>query len=189
MGSENGHEITDLLLRWNCGNKEVIDQLMPLVEQELRLLAHNHMRREPNGHTLQSTALINELYLRLVDRRRVEWQSRAQFFAFASHTMRRILVDHARARRADKRGGGRQMLTLDEAIGVSGSREVDLLALNDAMTDLARLDEELVRLVEMRFFSGLQFHEIACVLEVSPATVSRQWTTAKTWLFRQLKRP
>lgn len=178
--------VTDLLLQWNEDRKSVIDQLMPVVEGELKKLAVGHMVKERAEHTLQPTALVNELYFRLIDRERVNWQSRAQFYAFASHSMRRILVDYARGKRSAKRGGGEATIQLDEALGKADESEVDLLDLDQALKDLAKVDEELARIVEMRFFAGLNFDEIASVLEVSPATISRRWTMAKGWLFRYM---
>lgn len=182
------HDVTDLLSQWNHGNKQALDQLMPLVVSELRHLARSHLQGERQEHTLQPTALINELYLRLIDRRRATWKDRSHFFAFAVRTMRRILVDHARSQRALKRGGGLRTLTLDEAVDFAEEREVDLVALDEALDTLSRLDERQGRLVELRFFGGLSTHEVAEVLGVGVATVGRDWASAKAWLFRELNR-
>ncbi len=181
-------DVTALLREWNRGNKKALDQLMPMVVSELRQLARRRLEGERVGHTLQPTALVNELYFKLVDRHRVSWQDRAHFFAFAARTMRRILVDHARSRRAGKRGSGVRAISLDEAIAVPGGRELDLIALDDALNDLAKLDERQSRLVELRFFAGLSTTEAAEVLGVGVATVGRDWSTAKAWLFHQLQR-
>lgn len=159
---------------------------MPLVYEELRRLAANRLRGERDGHTLQATALVHEAYLRLVDQTRVEWRNRAHFFAIAARMIRRILVDHARRRQADKRGGGNVRVTLDERLVGATAREVDLLALDDAMRALAELDPELAHLVELRFFSGLTIAETAEALEISPATVKREWAAARAWLHRRI---
>lgn len=188
MSREAEHDVTNLLHEWNRGNKQVLDQLMPLVVSELRSLARYHLENERQSHTLQPTALVNELYLRLIDRHRATWKDRAHFFAFAARTMRRILVDHARSQRALKRGGGARTITLDDALGVPEQREVDLVALDDALDALAQLDERQGRLVELRFFGGLSTHEAAEVLGVGVATVGRDWASAKAWLFRELSR-
>ena len=179
-------DVTELLLQWSEGNKGALDELMPLVTRELRDLARSYLLKERSGHTLQPTALVNEVYLRLVDRRRVSWQGRAQFFGFAARTMRRILVDHARARRRAKRGSGMEPVTLDETIGLTTGKEIDVLALDEALRDLAKLDERQSRLVELRFFAGLTVEETAQVLGVGTATVVRDWSTAKAWLYAQL---
>ncbi len=188
MTDSPGHDVTALLQEWNHGNKEALDQLMPLVINELRRLAQRHLGGERVGHTLQPTALVNELYFKLIDRQRVSWQDRAHFFAFAARTMRRILVDHARSRRADKRGSGVKAISLDEALAVPGGRDLDLIALDDALDALAKLDERQSRLVELRFFGGLSTTEAAEVLGVGVATVGRDWSTAKAWLFHELQR-
>lgn len=180
-------QVTQLLLDWSEGDRHALDRLMPLVVDELRRLAAAYLRREQAGHTLQPTALVNEVYLRLVDRRRVSWQNRAQFFGFAARTMRRILVDHARARRAAKRGGGAETLALDAALGVGDRAEVDLLALDDVLDRLAALDARQGRLVELRVFGGLTIAESAEALGVGEATVSRDWQSARAWLYRELR--
>ncbi len=188
MSEPSKEQITQLLLRWNAGNKQALDALMPLVANELRRLAGSYLRNENQGHTLQPTALVNECYLRLIDRRKVDWQSRAHFFAFAARTMRRILVDHARARASAKRGSGIPPLSLETVVRLPAKEDVDLLALDDALTDLANLDHRQSQMVELRFFGGLSIPEIAAVLDVAETTVSRDWVSAKAWLSRELKR-
>ncbi len=162
--------------------------LMPLVYDELRRIAGAHLRRERPGHTLQSTALVHEAYLKLIDQRDVAWQNRAHFFGLASQMIRRILVDHARGHHAAKRGAGAPRLSLDEAIGVAGARDLDVIALDDSLHALARIDPDQSRLVELRFFGGLTIEETSEVMGVSPATVSREWNAARAWLFRELAR-
>lgn len=180
--------VTELLLDWNRGNEEALDELMPLVYAELHRLAASYLKRERRGHTLQATALVNEAYMLLVDQTRVEWQNRAHFLGIAARLMRRILVDHARRRRADKRGGGARRVTLDETLLADGEgHDLDLVALDGALRELAETDERLGRLVELRYFGGLTIDETAEVLEVSPATVKRDWVTARAWLYRALR--
>ncbi|MCP3960331.1 MAG: sigma-70 family RNA polymerase sigma factor [bacterium] len=181
-------DITTLLKDWAQGDREALEQLMPLVFEELRRVAAGYFDAENPGHTLQPTALVNEVFLRLVDRRKVSWENRSHFFGFAAQLMRRILVDHARGRKASKRGGGVAVAPLDEALAVAQKRDVDLIALDDALADLARIDPEGSRVVEMRFFAGLTHQEVAEVLGVPEIKVRRQWTAAKLWLFRQLKK-
>jgi RNA polymerase sigma factor (TIGR02999 family) len=161
---------------------------MPIVADELRRLARSHLRREPRGHTLQPTALVNEVYLRLVGQERSGWRGRAQFFAHASQVMRRILVDHARARRASKRGGGAATVALDDALDVASATQVDVLQLDEALDGLAAMDQRQARLVELRVFGGLTINESAELLGVGAATVSRDWASARAWLYRELKR-
>jgi RNA polymerase sigma factor (TIGR02999 family) len=180
-----GGEISTLLRAWSDGDQSALDRLTPIVYGELRRLARRYMRSERPGHSLQTTALVNEAYMRLVDFKRMQWQNRAHFFAVSSQLMRRILVDHAR-RHNLKRGGGVQHVSLDEAAAVGGDRATDLVALDDAMNALARLDARKVQVVEMRFFGGLSVEETAEVLKVSPVTVMRDWSTAKAWLYREL---
>lgn len=181
--------ITQLLLAWNEGDEQALNQLMPLVHNELHLLAHRHMAGERAGHPLQTTALVNEAYLRLVDSSRVRWQNRAHFFAVSAQLMRRILVDAARARRKLKRGGDAIHLSLDEALSLSSAQpEADVLALDEALTTLAAFDERKSRVVELRFFGGLTVEETAEVLKVSAMTVMRDWGLAKAWLLRELER-
>lgn len=179
-------DVTQLLKDWNSGNKEALDQLLPAVYNELRRLARQHLRRERPDHTLQSTELVHEAYLRLVDQERVSWQNRAHFYGVAAQMMRRILVDHARHRLSEKHGGAREKLSLDEAIHWSEKRNWDLVALDDALNQLASLDERKSRIVELRFFAGLSVEEIAQALGISPATVMRDWALAKAWLMREM---
>jgi len=181
-------DITQLLVDSSAGDRAAMDQLMPLVYEELRHLAKSHLQRERPGHTLQSTALVHEAYLRLIDQKQVHWKNRAHFFALASQMIRRILVDHARAHKAGKRGAGVQNLSLDEALGVPGTPDVDVLALDDALTGLAKLDPQQSRIVELRFFAGLSIDETAEIIGLSPATVNREWSAARAWLFREITR-
>ncbi len=178
--------VTELLLEWSQGNKAALNRLMPLVYEELRLVARNHLYREDAGHTLPSTAIVHEAYLRLVNQDRVQWRNRAHFFAVASQMIRRILVDHARERDAQKRGSGRPRLELQEAVAMANRRDVDILALDDALLELERLDAEQAHVVELRFFGGLTIPEAAEAIGASASTVQRHWTTAKAWLFDQL---
>jgi RNA polymerase sigma factor (TIGR02999 family) len=178
--------VTQLLIDWRDGDETALDKLMPLVYQELRRLAHRYMRRERPGHMLQTTALINEAYLKLVDHKGMRWQNRAHFYAVAAQAMRRILVDNARARKYAKRGGGAPMIELDEATTVAEKRATELVALDDALKDLAALDERKSRIVELRYFGGLSIDETAEVLNISAATVMRDWATAKAWLLREI---
>lgn len=180
------NDITQLLVDWGKGNKLALDGLMPMVYDELHRIASRYLRRERQGHTLQTTALINEAYLRIVDQNRVNWQSRAHFFGVAAQMMRRILVDHARSHLYAKRGGGAQKLTLDEAIATPQERDLDLVALDDALTTLAQIDPQQSRIIELRFFGGLTIEETAEVLGISPATVKRDWNMAKAWLFGEI---
>jgi len=179
-------DITQLLVDWGKGNKLALDGLMPLVYDELHRIASRYLRRERQGHTLQTTALINEAYLRIVDQNRVNWQSRAHFFGVAAQMMRRILVDHARSHLYAKRGGGAQKLTLDEAIATPQERDLDLVALDDALTALTQIDPQQSRIIELRFFGGLTIEETAEVIGISPATVKRDWNMAKAWLFGEI---
>jgi RNA polymerase sigma-70 factor (ECF subfamily) len=178
-------DISRLLTAWSGGNQAALDRLTAIVYMELRRLAHYYMDRERAGHILQTTALVNEAYMRLVDYKRMQWQDRAHFFAVASRVMRRILVDHARSHNL-KRGAGVQHLPLDDVAVVSPSRTDDMLALDDAMNGLARLDPRKAQIIEMRFFGGLSVEETAEVLQVSPATVRRDWSIARFWLYREL---
>jgi len=187
MATSSPNAVTELLLDWSKGDKAAVDKLMPLVYDELRRLAHYYMGRERSGHTLQTTALVNEAYLRLIDQTRVQWQNRAHFFGIASQLMRRILVDYARSRRYAKRGGGARHVPLEEAAPVvSSSRAAEVVALDDALTALAEVDERKSRIVELRFFGGLSIEETAEVLGLSPGTVMRDWTLAKAWLHRYM---
>jgi RNA polymerase sigma factor (TIGR02999 family) len=188
MTASSPNEVTQLLLAWSDGDRTALDELMPLVYDELRRLAHYHMGREHRGHTLQTTALVNEAYLRLIDQRSVKWRNRAHFFGIASQMMRRILVDHARSRHYAKRGGGAHQVSLDEALLVSEERAAEVVAVDDASTALAEIDERKSQIVEMRFFGGLSIEETAEVLAVSPGTVMRDWTMAKAWLHREINK-
>lgn len=179
--------VTEWLVAWNRGESGAIDVLIPLVTDELHKIARAYMRAERSDHTLQPTALINECYLRLIDREAVSWRDRAHFFAFAAKTMRRILVDHARARQAEKRGSGLEPVTIEGHLGASTPRYVDLIAVDDAMRRLTEHDERLGKLVELRMFGGLNIREIAEVLEIGEATVSRDWARARAWLSRELR--
>ena len=181
-------DVTCLLLAWNQGDQAALDQLLPMVYDELRKLARSYLRRERSDHTLQATALVHEAYLRLIDQNQVTWQNRAHFFGIAAQMMRRILVNHALAKRTDKRGGLQQKLSLDEAISFADKRELDLIALDDALKGLEEVDPKKSRLVELRFFGGLTIEETAEVFGVSHATVERDWRTAKAWLRRELSR-
>ena len=180
------HDVTQLLLAWNSGESDSGDELMMAVYEELRRIAGYQLSRENAGHTLQATALVNEAYMRLVDQTRVHWRNRAHFFGIASQLMRRILVDYARKRRADKRGGGVAMLQYEDSLVGPTIGEVDLVALDDVLTKLAEFDATGARVVELRYFGGLTIEETAEVLEVSPATVKREWATARAWLHREL---
>ncbi len=178
-------EVTKLLLAWSGGDQRALEKLTPIVYDELSRLAHRYMRRERLGHSLQSTALVHEAYIRLVDYQRMDWQGRAHFFSVAAQAMRRILVEHAR-RKNQKRGGGLQRISLDEAAEVGGGRQRDLVALDEAMNALARVDARKSKVVEMRFFGGLSIEKTAEVLDVSPITVKREWRAARAWLYHEL---
>lgn len=184
----SSQHITALLVRWREGDRVALDEMMPLVYKELRRLAHYYMRRQRQDHTLQTSALINEAYLRLIDHKNMRWQNRAHFFAVAAQAMRRILVDHARALGYDKRGGGAQKVELDEEAVVVKAKSVELIALDDALTDLAAVDARKGRIVELRYFGGLSVEETAEALGVSSATVMREWRAAKLWLRRALSK-
>ncbi|HKQ80028.1 MAG TPA: sigma-70 family RNA polymerase sigma factor [Blastocatellia bacterium] len=186
MATLSQNEITGLLLEWEAGNKEAFDKLISLVYRELRRMARQYMRRERAGATLQTTALINELYIRLIDYTQMRWQDRAHFFAVAAQAMRRILVERARARQSDKRGAGTQMVSLDEAANLAVERTADLVALDDALTSLAAVAPRKVQIVELRYFGGLSIEEAAEVLGVSSPTVQREWRAAKAWLYRAI---
>jgi len=180
--------ITELLIRWNRGDEGALDCLMPLVYDDLRNVARRHLAAEDRNHTLQSAALVNETYLRLADQQRIQWRNRTHFFAISARVMRRILVDHARHRNARKRGGAQRTLALDSSFGATAEQDLDVVALDEALDTLAALDPQQARVIELRFFGGLTIQEIAEALEISPATVTRDWVTAKAWLFDRLKR-
>jgi len=188
MGSSSSEsaKITQLLVDWNNGRTGALEDLLPLVYAELRRLAAHRLRLERPDHTLQPTALVHEAYIRLVDQRRVRWQNRAHFYGVAAHVMRRILVDRARARKADKRGAGWERVTLVGDKAISGSRDVDVLDLDDALTRLAALDPQQERIVELRYFGGLTLEETAEVVGISTATVKREWAIARAWLRAEL---
>lgn len=181
-------EVTQLLVAWGDGDAAALDRLTPLVEAELRRLASAYMARERPGHVLQTTALVNEAYVRLIDWKHVQWQNRAHFFGVAAQMMRRVLVDLARRRRRAKRGGGAVAVSLSHADELLPEQRTDLVALDDALKTLTALDARQGRVVELRFFGGLSHEEAALVLDVSPGTVRRDWTLAKAWLYRELNR-
>ena len=181
-------EMTELLIEWSNGDQSALEKLMPLVHEELRRLAHRYMRRERRGHTLQTTALVNEVYLRLVDQKGISFESRAHFFGIAARAMRQILVEYARARGAVKRGGAMERVALEEAALVSDKPSAELIALDEALSELVEFDERLSRVVELRFFGGLSVEETAEVMRVHPNTVVRDWSVAKAWLHRRLIR-
>ena len=183
----NTETVTQLLLAWSDGDATALERLLPYVETELRRLASYHMRREKAGHTLQTTALVNELYLKLVDQTQAKWQNRAHFFAVAAQLMRRILVDYARRQLRSKRGGGVSDVALDEAVIISQEKSEDILSLNDALDRLAKLDVLKARIVELRHFGGLSVEETAEVLKISEVTVMRHWALAKSWLRREVR--
>jgi RNA polymerase sigma-70 factor, ECF subfamily len=184
--TEATHEVTELLQNWSEGDESALKRLMPLVYDELHRLAHQHMRREKPGHILQTSALINEAYLRLVDRPRIHWQNRAQFFGIAARVMRRILVDEARKRKSDKRGGDVIHVTLNEATNVAHEQAANVMALDDALKSLEAVDPRQSSIVELRFFGGLSVDEAAEVLKISSGTVMRDWTFARAWLKNEM---
>ncbi len=179
-------QVTQLLTAWSDGDQAARDKLMPLVYEELHRLAHRYMKRESPGHTLQTSALVNEAFVRLVDQKNVRWQNRAHFFGIAAQMMRRILVDYARSRNYAKRGGGAAQVTLDEALIVSDERSAEVVSVHEALERLAAFDARKSQIVELRFFGGLSIDETADVLGVSPGTVMRDWTLAKAWLRREM---
>lgn len=180
-------DVTHLLIAWSDGDSDALERLMPLVYRELKRQAERRLRRERPGHTLEPTALVHEAYLKLIDQKQARWRNRAHFFAIAAQAMRRILVDHARARQAEKRGGDWK-LSFDEAIDVSDDRASQMVALDDALKTLAELDPQKSRVVELKYFGGLSLEEIAEALEVSRATVIREWRMAKAWLYGELSK-
>jgi RNA polymerase sigma-70 factor (ECF subfamily) len=177
-------EVTRLLEDWSNGDESALDKLTPLVYQELRQIAHRYMSRERPGHTLQTTALVNEAYLRLVNQKQVHWQNRAHFFGVAAQVMRHLLVDHARRHTRAKRGGAVQQVSLDEAAVMSPERAVEMIALDEALVELTTIDARKGRIVELRFFGGLNVEETAHVLKIAPITVRREWNSAKAWLYK-----
>src|SRR5882724_6624754 len=190
MASVPAPDVTQLLAQWSGGDQAALDRLMPLVYGELRRLASAYLRRERSNHTLQSTALVHEAFMRLVGQQDVQWKNRAHFYAIAAQMIRRILVDYARSQHAEKRGSGAVKLALDEAMAVAQTpaTDIDLLGLNDALDQLAALDERQSRIVELRFFAGLSIEETAEVMHLSPASIKREWQTARAWLFREMTR-
>ena len=186
MNSSSPKDITELLVAWTNGNQVARDRLMGVVYDELHRLAHRYMRRESPGHTLQTSALLNEAFVRLVDQKNVQWQNRAHFFAIAAQMMRRILVDYARSRNYAKRGGGARAISLDEGLIVSDARNEEVVNVHEALERLTEFDSRKGQIVELRFFGGLSIEETAEVLSVSPGTVMRDWTLAKAWLRREM---
>jgi RNA polymerase sigma-70 factor, ECF subfamily len=186
MTQAQTHRVTQLLIDWSNGDQSAFDKLMPLIDEELRRLAHHYMSRERVGHTLQTTALVNEAFLKLVNRKNLQWQNRAHFFGLAAQVMRTILVDHARSHASAKRGGGTRNLELDEAMLVSQEKASEVVALDEALKQLALIDPRQSRIVELRFFGGLTVEEAAEVMRVSPVTIKREWSTAKAWLYHEL---
>ena len=178
--------VSALLVQWRGGDESALDRLMPLIYDELHQLARRHLRGERANHTLQTTALVHEAYLRLVDQKAVDWQNRAQFFGIAARMMRRILINYAQERHAKKRQGAAIRVSLDDAVNFFEERDLDLAALDQALTELAGLDPQQAQVVELRFFGGLTIEEVSEVLEISPATTKREWDSAKLWLRRQL---
>jgi RNA polymerase sigma-70 factor, ECF subfamily len=180
------HEVTQILVDWGNGDQKALDKLLPLVNAELRKLAGQYMRRERQGHTLQTSALVNEAYLRLIDQQRVQWQNRAQFLGVAAQLMRRILIDYARSRHYQKRGGGALKVSLDETVAATEAQSAELLAVNEVLEKLSLMDARKGRIVELRFFGGLTEQETAEVIGISLPTVQREWRAAKAWLLRML---
>jgi len=180
-------EISKILRDWNAGNRESEDELLPLVYRELRVIAAKYMRRDRKEHTLQPTALVHEAYLRLVDISDIDWKDRHHFFAVAANVMRNVLVDHARAHFAEKRGGHAPHISLEDAFELSNRNEADLLSIDEALSELAKFDERQSKIVELRFFGGLTIEETASVMGISVATVKQEWILARTWLYRELK--
>ena len=188
MKTTSSHEVSQLLVAWGDGDQAALSRLIPLVYQELHRMAARYMRRESPGHTLQTSGLVNEAYLKLVDQKNVRWQNRAQFVGVAAQLMRRILVDHARRRARIKRGGATPKLSLDETAIISNDRAAEFIALDNALTCLAEIDPNKSRIVEMKFFGGLNFEEVAEVEKVSTRTIRREWRKAKAWLHQEMKK-
>ena len=187
MGEQSTQGVTRLLREARAGDRAALDELLPLVYRELRQIAARHLAQERPGHTLQATALVHEVYLRLIDQHSVDWRNRAHFFSIAAEMMRRVLVNHAVGRRAQKRGAGETLLSLDEVVSFPNRQDVDLILLDEALNRLAELDSLQARIVEMRFFAGLTVEEVAEVLGVSDSEVKREWRSAKAWLTAQMK--
>ena len=186
MARPDSKDVTTLLLEWGGGKRQALDELMPLIYDQLRQLAARQLRRERPNHTLHSTALVHEAYLKLIDQRRVQWKDREHFFAVAAQAIRRILVSYARSREASKRGGGNTLLAFDESIALPDRKDIDLIRLDDALDDLARLDSQQARIIELRFFAGLSIESTAQTLQISTSTVNREWSLARAWLHREL---
>jgi len=186
MGHESPSRVTELLIGWRGGDRKALDSLVPLVYKELRRLAHFQLRDERQGHTLQSAALVNEAYVRLVGLETPQWESRTHFFAIAAQLMRQILVDYARRHGSAKRGGSVCKLSLDDVMVASQRKALDVVAVDDALQELARIDPRQSRIVELRFFGGLTLEEISAALDIGPATVQRDWTSARAWLYREM---
>jgi len=184
----SNNQITELLVRWRGGDQQALDSLFPLVYSELRQIAHHYLQRERSDHTLQSTALVHEAYVRLVGHNVPQWQDRAHFFGVAARVMRQVLVEYARNHQAAKRGGGASKVTLEEGLQAPQPMNLDVIMLDDALKNLANLDPQQSRIVELRFFAGLSIEDTSEVLGISPATVSREWTTARAWLHREISR-
>ncbi len=182
----NDEQITELLAAWNEGDEESLERLFPVVERELRRIAHNYMRRENGYHTLQTTALVNEAYIKLVDQTRVSWQNRAQFFGISAKIMRRILINHARERNAEKRGGNAQKINLEDTAVISAEKSGEVIALDEALLNLEKFDKLKSRIVELRYFGGLTIEETAEVLKIAPPTVSLHWRLARAWLKKEI---
>jgi RNA polymerase sigma factor (TIGR02999 family) len=188
MGHEPPSQVTELLQEWRGGDRNALDALVPLVYKELRRLAHYQLRDERPDHTLQSAALVHEAYVRLVGMNTPKWESRTHFFAIAAQLMRQILVDYARRHSAAKRGGSICKVSLDDAMAVSRRKAIDVVALDEALQELAKIDSRQSRVVELRYFGGLTLEEISAALEIGPATVQRDWTSARAWLHREISR-
>lgn len=185
MSTETPNEVTELLQKWSLGDREALEELTPVIYDELHRIARRYMNRERDGHTLQTTALVNEAYMRLIDWKTAKWENRAHFFGVSAQLMRRILVDFARRRPRNKAGEVRHV-SLDEAFAVTAEKDADIVAVDEALTELAKFDERKARIVEFKFFAGLSVEEIAEVLDVAPVTVMREWSKAKAWLYREL---
>lgn len=186
---DESRNVTRMLAEWQAGDRSALDRLMPLVYDELRRIAARYLHSERSGHTLQTTALVHEAYLRLVDETRIQWQGRAHFFGVAATLIRHILVDHARTQKAVKRGGAAQKVSLDEAFAIPVDNETDVLAVDDALQTLSKIDPQQGRIVELRFFAGLTIEETAEAMQISASTVKRDWILAKTWIYRELSQP
>jgi len=186
LPQKSSNQVTELLVRWRSGDQDALDALMPIVYRELRQLAQHYLRQERSDHTLQSTALVHEAYMRLAGQKPPEWQNRAHFFGIAAHLMRQILVEHARGRSAAKRGSGATRITLDESVVSAEPQSIDVIVLDKALEELTKLDAQQGRIVELRYFAGLSIEDTSEALGISPATVKRDWTTARAWLFRAM---